>query len=197
MKINFKVLFIFLFPVIIFVSHIHSKVKFTYVGTKSCKKCHESDSIGNQYGVWKRSPHARAYSILKTAEALEISKKYNIKVPSEEMQCLKCHTTGSGKNQLTQKEGVGCEACHGPGSSYYHFSNHVSFSDRKNAYQKAIKHGMYPIIGIDGIKLREKLCLHCHKNSRPCAPQKSKHNNQKTLPLSSIADFIFRHSIRK
>ena len=44
--------------------------------------------------------------------------------PSAEWRCLKCHVTGTQDlvsrpaSSFRPEEGVGCEACHGPGSAY-------------------------------------------------------------------------------
>ena len=83
-----------------------------YVGTKKCKMCHMTESIGNQYGVWLKSKHHSA-----TANLPAESKK--------DTKCLVCHSTGFGKPTGydpaapdTTLQGVGCEACHGPGKDY-------------------------------------------------------------------------------
>lgn len=168
-----------------------------YTGIDVCRKCHESNAIGNQYAVWAASPHANAYRILSSTKANDIAVKHSIENPSLDRRCLKCHTTGGGKIEKTAKEGVGCEACHGPGGDYYEFSNHASFTNRDAAYRKAVKLGMYPIIGIDGIKAREKLCRHCHHENRPCYPKDPAEQERQKLPLQLIADFIFKHPVRR
>ncbi len=168
-----------------------------YIGMQNCIDCHGNDAIGNQYRVWTASPHAKAYQMLSSAASFAIAKKYCITDPANNPTCLKCHTTGGGKVKITKKEGVGCEACHGPGSRYYEFSNHASFCNRQSAYLKAIKLGMYPIIGIDGIKAREKLCRHCHTETRPCLPEDREEQRRQKLPLQLIADFVFKHPLRR
>ncbi len=169
----------------------------TFIGMQVCKKCHEAEGIGNQYKSWKSNPHARAFQVLSGEKALAIALKKGVRSPSEERTCLKCHTTGGGKIEETRKEGVGCEACHGPGSLYHEFSNHASFTNREQAYRKAVSLGMYPIVGIDGIKSREKLCRYCHNDERPCLPENPVERKRQKLPLSLIADFIFKHPIRR
>lgn len=169
----------------------------TFVGIEKCRKCHSSSAIGNQIKIWSASPHAKAYHVLMIGRALKIAKKLNISSPHKDLRCLKCHTTGGGNSEATKTEGVGCEACHGPGSKYCEFSNHASFVHRDNAYKKAIRLGMYPIIGIDSIKLREKLCRYCHNEKRLCIPNDLSERKRQKLPLSLIADFIFRHPVRK
>lgn len=81
-----------------------------YVGSETCKKCHEF-----AYQVWQNSKHARAFQTL-----------VNAKRPSLRQfdgECVICHVTGfeylTGyrNDQATpQLKDVGCESCHGPGS---------------------------------------------------------------------------------
>ncbi len=170
-----------------------------YVGVDVCKKCHGMDSIGNQYRIWAASSHANAFLRLKSGKAKEIAQKAGIDIPHADIRCLKCHTTGAGKSDVVKSEGVGCEACHGPGGDYFEFSNHASFIDRENAYKKAISLGMYPILGVEGIKARERLCKNCHRDVRPCAPADIEEKKRRELSLSIIADLPskLRHPLRR
>ncbi len=167
---------------------ISEKKKHTYVGAAVCAKCHASDSIGNQYEKWLRTPHAKSVLMLKSETGLAIGKKLSMDNPSEDLKCLKCHTTGGGRAEKTKEEGVGCEACHGAGSDYYEGINHVDILNRKSAYEKAQKKGMYPTLGIKNIKKREKLCLHCHDNRRPCFPTDPKEIYRQSISLQVITD---------
>lgn len=193
MKILRKI-FIFIFLLSLIASVNKSKLKF--IGVSQCKKCHESDAIGNQYNKWLKSPHSKAYKILKSNNALKIAKKHNIDNPLTSPVCLRCHTTGLGKNKKILEDGVGCESCHGPGNLYHSYSGHVYIGNREYAYKKAISLGMYPILGTDGIKAREKVCRFCHNKKRPCYPEDMKQQQQKYLPLQLIADFAFPHPLR-
>lgn len=170
-----------------------------YVGAEVCKKCHGMDSIGNQYRIWAASNHANAFLRLKSGKAKEIAQKAGVEIPHADLRCLKCHTTGGGKSEAVKNEGVGCEACHGPGGEYFEFSNHASFIDRENAYKKAISLGMYPILGVEGIKARERLCKNCHRDERPCAPADIEEKKRRELSLSIIADLPskLRHPLRR
>ncbi len=175
---------------------IHPRKNFpSFIGIAYCKKCHEAPGIGNQYMVWAGSPHAKAFQILSTPRAAEIAAKHSLTGPAENFACLKCHTTGGGKTEATRSEGVGCESCHGPGSLYHDFSNHASFGNRENAYRRAVSLGMYPILGLPGIKARERLCRYCHNEERPCLPQNPEDRKRQRLPLSLIADFAFKHPV--
>lgn len=80
----------------------------SYVGTEICRACHPA-----AYDVWKQTKHAKAH------EALVAEGKNN------HLDCVTCHLTGwkerGGVCRLDQVEGkthVGCESCHGPGSSH-------------------------------------------------------------------------------
>ncbi len=193
-----SIIFIFTTCFQVFVTSLESRRnRSTYVGIYACKKCHDSESIGSQHKIWAASPHAKAYQTLESVKAKHVAAMYKIKNPTKEKKCLKCHSTGGGRNLEIVREGVGCEACHGPGSRYYDFDNHASFDNKANAYKKAIRLGMYPIIGDDSIKAREKLCRHCHNSKRLCITDEDRSNKKyKPLPLSIIADFIYKHPLR-
>ena len=175
---------------------------FTYVGSTVCKECHGEDAIGNQYKIWALSPHAKAYNILLGDKAADIAKRHDIKSPEQDFECLKCHATGRGESEAATKDGVGCEAGHGPGSEYYKASNHVDYSSRENGYRRGIRYGMYPILGIASLKKREKLCLSCHRQERPCYPENILNNYNYKIPIQTIdslmkGDVNFRHPLRR
>ena len=172
------------------------KMKYSFVGSQECRKCHSSDSIGNQYRVWENSPHSKAYRNLRTEQGKKIGESAGIKNPPEDQACLKCHTTGGGKDPKTAAEGVGCEACHGPASGYGEISNHAAYGDKEKDYARATTYGMYKILDIEGIKLREKMCRRCHTVERPCAPSDPDEKKRSELALSVIADFIFKHPLK-
>lgn len=80
----------------------------TYVGSESCLGCHASAAQ-----VWQQSGHGHAFEVLVQREA------------DADPSCIGCHTVGFGspsgyrrefgKTKLTD---VGCESCHGPGSTH-------------------------------------------------------------------------------
>jgi hypothetical protein len=131
-----------------------------YVGVKKCRTCHKKELIGDQYGKWKKSPHAKAFEALKSDEALKIGKAKGIAAPSESDQCLKCHATAFGlkpdqmKKPLKLTDSVQCESCHGPGNDY---RKKKIMSDR----DKSIANGMWEP-GKD-----EKICTTCHNDESP------------------------------
>jgi len=178
---------------------LSGRVRADFVGVGVCQKCHGIESIGNQYRIWAASLHASAYVALKGGKGREIGQRAGVDSPHNDSRCLKCHTTGGGKREQVRTEGVGCEACHGPGSEYFEFSNHASFLDRQSAYRKAVGLGMYPILGVEGIKAREKLCKNCHQDERPCAPQDIEEKKRRKLSLSIIADLPskLKHPLRR
>lgn len=80
----------------------------SYVGTEVCGACHPQALL-----VWRASRHARAHDSL-------VEKGKN-----NHLDCVACHLTAwkepGGVCRLDQVEGktsVGCETCHGPGSSH-------------------------------------------------------------------------------
>ena len=96
-----------------------------YVGAMTCAKiCHKTAKQGKQLSIWQGSSHAKAFETLASAEAKKIGADKGIADPQKADACLKCHLTGHGAAaeafgpKYTPDEGVGCEACHGPGSLY-------------------------------------------------------------------------------
>jgi hypothetical protein len=129
-----------------------------YAGATKCRSCHEKDGIGNQYGKWLESKHARAFDTLASDKAKEWGKDRGVESPQTSDKCVKCHVAGYGapKAELGmkygQKEGVTCEACHGPGSDY---RKKKIMMDQK----EAVKHGL--------VLQSEKVCTTCHNDESP------------------------------
>jgi YVTN family beta-propeller protein len=129
-----------------------------YVGSAACGSCHRGRERGHQYSLWRMSRHATAWAVLGTPRAYETAKKQGIQgEPSRSPQCLKCHTTEQGGAFLasfTVDEGVGCEACHGPGSEYM---QEAIMRDRRAADAAGLKHPSRPT------------CVPCHEtaNGKP------------------------------
>jgi hypothetical protein len=79
-----------------------------FVGSERCGQCHVPP-----LEQWSSTPHANALESLKE------------KNKQDEPDCLKCHTTGSGRKEgfknlqtTPQLANVGCESCHGAGRSH-------------------------------------------------------------------------------
>ncbi len=105
-------------------AHADGKKPHQFAGAVKCRSCHEKDEIGNQYGKWLDSKHAKAWSTLASDKAKEWGKKRGIDDPQASDKCVKCHVAAHGEPKprlsmkYSPKEGVTCEACHGPGSDY-------------------------------------------------------------------------------
>jgi len=131
-----------------------------YIGAAKCAKmCHKGEKKGKQLELWQSRGHSRAFKTLGTDESKAIAKKMGIeKDPQKAEECLRCHVTAFGvKKELieptcTNDEGVGCEACHGPGSNYRKLA---VMKDHK----KAVAAGL--------VEQNEALCIRCHNEQSP------------------------------
>jgi len=93
----------------------------TYVGSQSCKDCHESE-----YEKWHETGHAHAYATLE-----EVGSQYD-------PECVVCHVIGmdyesgyTSEQQTPLLKDVGCENCHGPGSEHNERPHEVKTSEPK------------------------------------------------------------------
>jgi hypothetical protein len=127
------------------------KAAHAYVGSKACKMCHTGQSKGAIWEKWLATKHANSLAALDSAKG-----------ENKDPKCLKCHTTGYGKDtgfdKVAEKQGVqdlgsvGCEACHGPGADYKAMATMKS----KDA---AIAAGL--------VVPKEELCKTCHNSESP------------------------------
>ena len=134
-----------------------------YIGTAKCKICHKSKTRGDQFSLWEQSAHAKAYTVLATEEAKKVATTAGVEGnPQESAKCLKCHVTGydapaSAKAaSYTLDEGVGCEACHGPGSLY-----------KSMKVMKALTAGTQDAKAVSYQRGDEATCLKCHNEESP------------------------------
>lgn len=125
-----------------------------YTGAHQCGQCHKGPEYGFQYSLWRKGPHARAYAILSTPAAREIAADMKVEGdPLQSQKCLGCHMTAAGTTaeQWTSTysidEGVGCEACHGPGSV------HEATAEAGHAFAE-IKKSL--------VKADKQTCTRCH-----------------------------------
>ncbi len=130
-----------------------------YIGAKKCMMCHKGESRGDQYGKWLKSRHAQAFNVLKSDESKAIAQKMGIADATKAAQCLKCHVTGYGgaaaEGFEPTAEGVGCEACHGPGSLYKSMSVMRALREKRQDPQKvAFENG-------------KESCVRCHNAESP------------------------------
>jgi len=129
-----------------------------YVGADKCKMCHNSAAKGAQYTKWQESAHSKAYATLASDEAKKIATAKGIADPQKADECLKCHVAGHGTDaaMLTDKykveDGVGCEACHGPGGDYWKM-------DVMKDQAKAMAAGL--------VLPTEETCKGCHNEGSP------------------------------
>lgn len=131
--------------------------KVDYIGAASCKMCHNTTKMGKQYKVWSEGPHAEAFEVLASDEALEFAKKAGIKgSPQESPKCVKCHSTTAAlaKDEVPSKmkleNGVECESCHGPGGQH-----------KKLMAKKAKDETGFTV------EITEKTCTGCHNEESP------------------------------
>lgn len=99
-----------------------------YVGSDACRECHTSGDEDDPSITWLRSRHALAYWRLATdwaAVLASLRPHYrDVQDPRRDHRCLLCHVSGAQVPDAIHapafrpEEGVGCEACHGPGSLY-------------------------------------------------------------------------------
>ena len=130
-----------------------------YIGSDKCAKmCHKGEKNGNQLEIWKKSKHAGAFATLGNDTSKIVAKNLGIADPQKAPECLRCHVTAFGvKKELvestcTYSEGVGCEACHGPGSEYRKLNN-------MKKHDLAIAAGLW--------EPNEALCIKCHNKESP------------------------------
>jgi len=69
---------------------------FNVLGSDSCRTCHRT-----LFQAWQQSPHALSTANLTFAQTVD-------------PECTACHVPDADAFE----QGVGCEACHGPGSAY-------------------------------------------------------------------------------
>jgi hypothetical protein len=130
-----------------------------YVGSGECRACHLGEAHGNPYLRWISSRHAGAYWRLATDWALflALQRPYfqDMENPRADDRCLLCHSTAAQDpdalfgETFDVGEGVGCEACHGPGSLYM---DPIIMSDRE------------AFLNTGGRIPDEGTCLSCHRN---------------------------------
>ena len=136
-----------------------------YIGASQCKACHSNAKMGGlSYKTWESSAHAKAFKTLQSAAADKIAAEKGHKTKAAETkECLTCHVTGMdvagakfAKN-FKNDEGVGCESCHGAGSTYK--TKHA----KDLAGAKAL--GLETPKVADGSA--EKQCKTCHNEKSP------------------------------
>ena len=154
------------------------EAKPVYVGDAKCMKCHSKQVLS-----WKKTPLAKSLEPLKpTTEAdnkalFDLKKKAGLdpaKDYSVDTTCLKCHTTGFGKEggypekitpenekQAKAMGSVSCEACHGPGSLYVEHKNAKRKENKDYAFTKE------ELAKVGLVAPTEENCKACHNKDNP------------------------------
>jgi hypothetical protein len=141
--------------------------KATHLGVASCagSTCHgasepfkTSNVLQNEYITWQRhDPHAKAYRVLLNEQSQRIARNLGLPDAHTAKECLDCHADNVEANrrgrQFQITDGVGCEACHGGGSTW--LGIHISGA----SHEDNVKAGLYPT---DDPVARAELCLSCH-----------------------------------
>ena len=129
-----------------------------FIGASKCAMCHKKADIGNQYGAWLETKHAKAIESLATPEAKEIASKLGIEDAQTSGMCLKCHSTSYWFSEkrtietLAVAEGVSCESCHGAGRDYM---------------KKSVMQERDAAVAAGLIIPDEKTCRQCHNEEAP------------------------------
>ena len=141
-----------------------------YAGVAGCGECHRGRQSGYQHSVWRRSAHSRAWATLATQKARDVARKRGLDGDPQQLpQCLECHSPAALAppdallGTFTPDEGVGCEACHGPGSEYM---AEAIMRDPRAARAAGLK------------EVGPQTCVPCHKSA---------HEKQYELKLEQIA----------
>lgn len=149
------------------------KVPYKYVGTKKCRSCH-----GVWHRSWAKSPKGRSWDALKPGVSDGLKRRVGLDLQKDyraDIRCLKCHSTGFGHDTgyavpdpkvgrtvrlAFNREGVGCEACHGPGSGFVQVMRDILWNERPKRRDELRAAGLRDIT-------REN-CLRCHSLEATC-----------------------------
>jgi hypothetical protein len=148
---------ILLICIVMFLGNVISAQTFKYIGADKCKLCHNKPASGEQYNKWLKDPHSQALKSLSSQASLDYAKKNGIADPAKDAKCLKCHSTfdrvdAKLRGGILATEGVSCEGCHGPGSSY------KAIPIMRN-HEQALTMGL--------MVADKQLCLQCHNKENP------------------------------
>ncbi len=149
------------------------EINYEYVGNKKCRKCH-----GQWQKSWLQSAKGESFQILKPGARSEHKRKVGLDPRMDytsEASCLTCHTVGFGQpggyripppndkkaqRFAATREGVGCEACHGPGAGFTKVMGDIYLNHRPYKQQELRQAGLRSI--------EPQLCLSCHDAKAPC-----------------------------
>jgi hypothetical protein len=162
-----------------------------YIGNRKCRTCHIKE-----YRSWEGTKMAKALDILKpgqraeakTAAGLDPDKDY-----STDPECLRCHTTGYGKEggfvdveSTPNLVGVGCEMCHGPGGTFV-ADEYMSLKNKN--YKKA------DLLAVGLIDVTADTCTsQCHNESNPTNPDEVfDYDSRKNEGIHEIYPLKYKH----
>jgi len=133
------------------VPHPQSESIGKFVGSEKCESCHEEE-----YDIWKRSGHGRAYRTL-----LEQDTPRNF-----DPECVSCHVVGWHPSKFFPYKGgymsleetpelidTGCETCHGPGGNH---------SRAELGGDEALKEKLRLLMVITKEESKDRQCVTCH-----------------------------------
>ena len=145
-----------------------------YVGNRKCKMCHIK-----QYRSWKRTAKGRSWRALEAGGGQEARAGAGLdplKDYTADGRCLGCHAVGHGEpggyavpapgdrraaRLAADREGAGCESCHGPGSGYTEVMRDISKAKRAYSPDELYAAGLRRIEVAD--------CDRCHRPDAVCA----------------------------
>jgi len=136
--------------------------QFQYVGNKKCIACHRAE-----FQSWQKDSHSLALADLKpgTKGDAKIRAKLDPKKDyTADASCLVCHSVGYGKPVAPSADltNVGCESCHGPGSTY---RSPAIMNKKKYQENRATQHKMALEAGLT--EPAEQVCTTCHNANNP------------------------------
>ncbi len=144
----------------------------TYVGVATCggTTCHgRSEADGpvvrqDEIMLWQdpataAGAHSRAWAVLREPRARTIAQRLGIGEASGAPICLGCHATPAGRRgaRFQTSDGVGCESCHGPASTW--LASHYAVG---GTHAANVARGLVPL---ESPTARAARCLDCHFGS--------------------------------
>lgn len=146
----------------------------TYEGVASCagSTCHgRNEGDGkvvrqDELRIWqepssKTGAHSRAFAVLNTERGQRIAAALGLGKATAASACLGCHSTFAPQSQrggrFQLSDGVGCESCHGPASSWLSTHYAVPATHASN-----VSAGLIPL---ERPQVRASVCLDCHYGS--------------------------------
>jgi hypothetical protein len=150
-----------------------------FYGVETCKGCHKSKGerkddlvMLTEYETWRtQDKHSVAYAVLEGPRGQRMSQLLGkdgqpFKV-TEAAVCLNCHATNvpegrQHKPNFSLKDGVSCDACHGPAQYWYEDHQLNPLKWRPMSPKEKEAQGMY---NVRDPARRARLCLSCHVGS--------------------------------